>query len=83
MDRQFRLESKTRDSWKDSEQMGELTVDCFASVENAALERFNSVRWCPGLEGVNCFTQDWKGELNYLCPPLGLVLRALTHLEEC
>lgn len=42
-----------------------------------AIWRFN---FCPA---VSCFTQDWKGCVNYLCPPFDLVHRALVHAKEC
>ena len=48
---------------------GPHTVDRFSSSCNAKCKRFNSKFWCAGTEAVNCFSQCWKGEINWLVPP--------------
>ena len=62
---------------------GPHTVDRFASVYNAQLERFNSKYWNPGSEAVDAFIVDWGGENNWLCPPIGLIPRVLRHAQRC
>lgn len=62
---------------------GHLSVDRFADGRNHQLPRFNAREWCQGVEAVDAFTQDWKGERNWLCLSFGLIQRALRHLQEC
>ncbi|CAC5371805.1 unnamed protein product [Mytilus coruscus] len=59
---------------------GPYTVDRFASSRNAKLERFNSLFWNVKTEAVDCFTQNWSGENNWIVPPIYLVLRAIKHV---
>ena len=49
---------------------GPHTIDRFANKINAELVRLNSRFWNPGTEAVNAFVLDWKGENNYVCPPV-------------
>lgn len=58
------------------------TVDRFADDLNKRLPRFNSRFWCPGAEAVDAFRQDWVGELNWLCPPLGILHRVVRQVVE-
>jgi hypothetical protein len=37
----------------------------------------------PHCQAVNAFSQDWRGLVNLLVPPIPLVGRVLTHLVEC
>ena len=62
---------------------GPHTVDRFANANNKKICRFNSVFWNPGSEAVDCFTQDWKDENNWLVPPIYLVLKTIKHLVSC
>jgi hypothetical protein len=54
-----------------------MTVDRFASSENAKLRRWNSRFHEPGTEAVDALRQDWKGEVNYACPPLALLSQVI------
>ena len=56
---------------------GPHTVDRFANANNKKICRFNSVFWNPGSEAVDCFTQDWKDENNWLVPPISLDLKTI------
>ena len=62
---------------------GPHSVDRFANHENAKLPRFNSRFWNPGSEGIDAFVMDWRGENNYACPPICLILRVLHHMRNC
>ena len=62
---------------------GPYTVDRFASSRNTKLERFNSLFWNVNTEAVDCFTQNWSGENNWIVPPIYLVLRAIKHVIAC
>jgi hypothetical protein len=64
-------------------RFGVPTVDCFASHYNAKTSKFFSKYWQPGTAGVDAFSFSWGGEFCWLVPPIHLVARALTHLEEC
>ncbi|XP_028514422.1 uncharacterized protein LOC114574912 [Exaiptasia diaphana] len=35
---------------------------------------------CPGSEGVDSFTLDWRGENNWLVPPVHLISRVVRHM---
>ena len=61
---------------------GPFSIDRFASHLNHKTTRFNSWRLCPGTEAVDCFTQDWKGENNFVVPPLNLIHRVINHIQE-
>ena len=58
---------------------GPHTVDRFANVNNRQLERFNSRCWDPETEAVNIFTVNWGDDINWWCPPVGLVPRLVQH----
>jgi len=62
---------------------GPHTIDRMADRRNAQLPRFNSRWYCPGSEAVDCFTQDWAGETNWVVPPFCLIHRVLQHIREC
>jgi hypothetical protein len=65
-------------NWK----WGPFTVDRFASNLNNKVRRFNSWRMCPGTEAVDAFTQDWKGENNWIVPPVNLIHKVINHIQE-
>jgi hypothetical protein len=48
---------------------GTPTIDRFADHRNHQVQRFNSWLWCPGTEGVDAFSKDWKDELNWILVP--------------
>ncbi|CAC5365463.1 unnamed protein product [Mytilus coruscus] len=50
---------------------------------NAKLERFNSLFWNVNTEAVDCLTQNWSGENNWIVSPIYLVLRAIKHVIAC
>jgi hypothetical protein len=54
-----------------------MSVDRFASGENAKLRRWNSRFHEPGAEAVDALRQDWRGETNYACPPLALMSQVI------
>ena len=64
-------------------RFGPFTVDRFATFENTRLQRFNSRFHSPNTEAVNCFTEDWKGDNNWLCPPVSLIGSTIRHLNQC
>ena len=54
-----------------------------ANMSNTHVPVFNS-KWSDRLTvAVNCFTQDWRGENNWVCPGFHLVEAVLEHLREC
>ena len=61
------------------ELWGPHTVDRFANVNNRQLERFNSRFWDPETEAVDAFTVNWGDDINWWCPPVGLVPRLIQH----
>ena len=56
---------------------GPQAIDRFASYYNSLLPRFNSKFASPGCTGVDALVQDWSGEGNRVCPPVGLVVNAV------
>jgi len=59
------------------------TVDRFSDDLNNKVDKFNSEFHCPGSSGVNTFTEDWKHEFNWVCPPIYLIGEALEHFRVC
>lgn len=62
---------------------GPHTVDRFASFETAKTRRYNSRFNDQQSEAVDCFSQDWKGENNYVCPPFRSIGRTIRHIVAC
>lgn len=63
---------------------GPFSVDRFASSHNTKLPRFNAFFWCPGVEAVNAFSQDWgQGGVSYCFLPPHLVARTIQHARAC
>ena len=52
-------------------EIGTRTIDRFASAKDRQLPQYNSLDWGINTEGVDAFTQNWEGELNWCSPPLG------------
>uniref|UniRef100_A0A914V7W6 Tyr recombinase domain-containing protein n=1 Tax=Plectus sambesii TaxID=2011161 RepID=A0A914V7W6_9BILA len=61
---------------------GPHSVDRFADHHNAKLPRFNSKYYVPGSEAVDAFACHWGGEMNWLCPPISLIVRTIRHLSS-
>ena len=61
---------------------GPHTVDRFSNGYNRQVFRFNSRFWEPDTEGVDSFTCDWQGEINWWCPPVNLVPRVIQHAHR-
>lgn len=61
---------------------GPHSMDRMASLNNAKTRRYNSRFRDPAAEAVDCFTQDWTNDNNYVCPPFALIPRILRLIEE-
>ena len=65
-------------------QLGQCSIDRFADSDNTRAPIFNSKYHCVGSQAVNAFTQDWSREnLNWLSPPIKLIIPAIRHLKRC
>uniref|UniRef100_A0A914WRW9 RNase H type-1 domain-containing protein n=1 Tax=Plectus sambesii TaxID=2011161 RepID=A0A914WRW9_9BILA len=62
---------------------GPHTIDRFADHRNTKLPRFNSKFFVPGTEAVEAFACNWAWEMNWLTPPISLIIRTVKHLEDC
>ena len=62
---------------------GPHTIDRFASVNNAKLDRFNSLFWYSTTEAVDAFSQNWNSDNNWLVPPIYLACKTIKHLQFC
>jgi hypothetical protein len=60
---------------------GPHTCDRFACHYNAKLPKFNTRYYQPGSCGVNAFSQDWYYDNNWLCPPVYLTCKVITHMR--
>jgi hypothetical protein len=65
------------------ERWGPHTVDRFAAWGNSKLPRFNAKWLCPECEAVDAFTQDWRGENNWVAVAFDEILPVLLHAREC
>ena len=78
--------------------IGELILPCFVllmqngvptrltvshPIINSQLPRFNSKFASPCCRGIDALVQDWSGENNWVCPPVGLVVDAVRVLTAC
>ena len=61
---------------------GEPTVDAFASGATALLPRFWSADDALGAEGIDAFTQNWKGERLLVHAPVGLLANVIEKLDR-
>ena len=59
------------------------TIDRFADSKNKKFTRFNSRFYHKESEAVDCFTQHWGAEINWLVPPIYLVNKALQYAQLC
>lgn len=64
------------------QRWGPHTVDRMASAANAQVPVFNAWRNTVGAAAVDCFTQDWGKDNNFVCPPFALIERVLDHVEQ-
>ena len=64
-------------------KFGPFHVDRFADDKNKKLLNFNSKYYCIGTSHVNSFTINWKGQNNWLCPPIHEIPTVLKHLRLC
>jgi hypothetical protein len=56
---------------------GPFSIDLFATRDNAKATRFYSRSWEMGTQGVDSFTQNWRGECAYAALPVSLVMRTI------
>ena len=61
---------------------GPFTYDRFASDSNAKCKKFNSKYLCPSTNGIDAFQQEWRGENNWLVPPIPLITKTLLYAKE-
>ena len=59
---------------------GPHSIDRFASNLNNKCVRFNSRWWVPGTESIDCFSQYWHGERNWIVPPPRLISQCLEKI---
>ena len=53
------------------------------NATNSHLPRLNSLFRVPGTEAVDAFSVSWKGENNWLVPPVYCIISAVQHLLVC
>lgn len=61
---------------------GPHTIDRMAASSNTKCARFNSWVACRGAEAVNCFTQEWGTDNNWVAPPLGAIGQVINFILE-
>ncbi len=62
---------------------GPHTVDRFASIQNAQVQRYNSRFWDPLSEGIDALAQsNWGKENNFCNPPWRLIPQILHTIRE-
>ena len=61
-----------------------MEVDRFASDQNTKLQRFNALNRITGkfAEAIDCFSQNWKGVMNWVNPPFNLIPRVLRFIKN-
>lgn len=74
--------SQTVFSYVDS-LWGPHTIDCFASLNTAKVDRYCSRFWNPGCLCADAFTRSWQDENVWLTPPFHLIFRAWEMLKFC
>ena len=55
----------------------------FASHYNAQLCSFNYRFASPGTEAVDTFSPDWTEDNDWICPPPGIILKAIRYMKHC
>lgn len=58
------------------------TIDWFASAANHQVARYASLRPDPHATFVNAFAVSWEGELGLFVPPLNLLSRVLSRIQD-
>jgi hypothetical protein len=58
------------------------SVDRMATSLNKQCKRFNSFLYDKGQEGVDCFSQDWSGECNWVNPDFSQIGRVLAYIRK-
>ena len=66
-----------------SSKLGKTNIDRFADPWNTKCSRFNSRFFWQEAEAIDCFTQDWHHDENWLCPPIYMIVRAIKYLQLC
>ena len=56
------------------------TIDRFATSYNKKCERFNSKVWLAGTEAVDCMSEKWSNEVNWVVPPPKLILSVIKKI---
>ena len=59
---------------------GPFDIDRFARFKNTKLDRFNSLFWNPGTEGVDCFSFSLARDNDWFVPPISLIDKCISHL---
>ena len=59
-----------------------IEVDRFAASHNAQCARFNALYYCPGVEAVDAFAQNWSSVFNWWNPPFSLIGRVLCKIQQ-
>ena len=60
----------------------ECTVDRFATSYNTKCYRFNSRIWLAGCQAVDCMSQNWANDVNWVVPPPKMVGAVLKKIEN-
>ena len=63
--------------------LGNTNIDRFADPWNTKCVRFNSRFFLEEAEAVDCFTQDWQYDENWLCPPIYMIVHTIKYLQLC
>ena len=66
-----------------SNKYGSFSLDRFANNFSKKINKFNSRYFCLETSHVNAFTDDWRRDHNWLCPPISCIGSALRHLISC
>ena len=61
------------------------TCDVFASSSTNKVSKFYSKVPSVGSSGINAFAQDWRFDVNFVCPPVKLIPAVIHHLsmQQC
>ena len=60
--------------------LGTPQFDRFADQHNTKTVLYNSRFYTDTTSGIDCFTQDWRGYLNWLVPPIHMIGRTLAYM---
>lgn len=65
-------------------KLGKMDIDRFAADWNHKLPRFNALNRLKGkkAEAIDCFTQNWKGVMNFVNAPFNLIPRVLRLIKQ-